>query len=118
MSGSSSTTASHESHHTFPDLSPTSPPPDPHPLSDQPTSFVPTHQPTTTNPTNPIRAKIDSNRIVNRVKRVELEKRQEESVLACDVQIRAFASCATGRTFSTVWACKTENDEMHKCMAN
>ena len=100
----------------FPDLSPSPPTPDPHPLSDQPTSFVPIHA--SPAPVTNIRGTIDANRITNRVKRQELEKRQQESILACDAQIKAFVQCATGRTFSTVWACRGENGEMHTCMAN
>ena len=100
----------------FPDLSPSPPPPNPNPTSDQPTSFVPVHAapPPVTN----LRGTIDHNKLVNRTKRLEFEKLQQESVMACDEQIKAFAMCATGRTFSTVWACRTHNDEMHKCMSN
>ena len=54
--------------------------------------------------------------MVNQTKRRELQQRQDESRLVCAEPIRAFAECATGRTFSTVWACWQHNKDMHRCM--
>ena len=62
--------------------------------------------------------RLDKNRMVNQIKRKEFERRQDESRLACAEPIRLFAECATGRTFTTVWACWTHNKVMHKCMQN
>ena len=114
MSSNSSTTSKSTA---FPDLSPSSPPPDFHPLSDQPTSIIPTHPTSLPTPTT-FRGQLDHNKLVNQKKRIAFEKLQEESTMACDVEIRAFAECARGRTFSTVWACREHNKEMHTCMSN
>jgi len=35
----------------------------------------------------------------------------------CDPIVREFADCATGRTVSVAWACKSKYSELQSCMS-
>ena len=65
---------------------------------------------------SPPRRRLDRSKMVNQMKRIKLERRMDESRLYCHDEVRAFAECATGRSVSTVWACKEVSNAMHKCM--
>ncbi|KZP12065.1 hypothetical protein FIBSPDRAFT_870694 [Athelia psychrophila] len=54
-----------------------------------------------------------------------LSRREEDTLLKttktralkeCDVYVKAFADCATGRTISVAWACKDKYKTVQDCM--
>ncbi|WVQ97084.1 hypothetical protein IAU59_004194 [Kwoniella sp. CBS 9459] len=45
-----------------------------------------------------------------------LEAVKSEALKTCDEHVKAFADCATGRTFTLPFACKSKLDAMQGCM--
>ncbi|KAG8704835.1 hypothetical protein FRC09_003303 [Ceratobasidium sp. 395] len=54
-----------------------------------------------------------------------LSRREEDTLLKatktqalkdCDELVKNFAACATGRTVSVAWACRTQHKELQACM--
>ncbi|PPQ89414.1 hypothetical protein CVT25_002232 [Psilocybe cyanescens] len=54
-----------------------------------------------------------------------LSRREEETLLKatkanalreCDVLVKAFAACASGRTVSVAWECRGQLKEVQECM--
>ncbi|KAF8605784.1 hypothetical protein BDV93DRAFT_438285 [Ceratobasidium sp. AG-I] len=54
-----------------------------------------------------------------------LSRREEDTLLKstkaqalkdCDALVKDFAACATGRTVSVAWSCRTQHKELQACM--
>ncbi|KAG0148295.1 hypothetical protein CROQUDRAFT_669960 [Cronartium quercuum f. sp. fusiforme G11] len=47
----------------------------------------------------------------------EIQKRAKlNSLKACDELVSAFATCSSTRTFSVIWACRTQWKELQDCI--